>query len=212
MGGATERFQKSGGVYRRAFSLIELLVVVILVAIMLAIALPSNMEYQTRVRYAQAKSDLRELAAATDAYYNDHSIYPFPSNKFGVQQPVGTIFSPPFETRTSVGITSPVSYLKARPFDPFNYSMDPEDIYVYVKSDVLYNDIKDDPLALSKGNALVGVNVEHSEYLYLSVGTSGFGTPFESMIDSNNFPEYDPTNGTASDGIIRMVKRSQPNP
>jgi|YelNatPaOPRAMG01_1025707.scaffolds.fasta_scaffold06066_10 prepilin-type N-terminal cleavage/methylation domain-containing protein len=64
------RFDKKG------FTLVELLVVVAIIAILVAIALPSFFSYKKRVYNAAAKSDLRHFKAAMEWYYADKFEYP----------------------------------------------------------------------------------------------------------------------------------------
>lgn len=92
----------------RAFTLIELLIVVAIIAILAAIALPNFLEAQTRSKVSRAKSDMRTLATAIEAYAVDYRGYP----------PGGFGLDPRF--RRFRPLTSPVSYLTAIPRDPFD--------------------------------------------------------------------------------------------
>jgi len=56
---------------RRGFTLIELLIVVAIIAILAAIAVPNFLEAQVRSKVARVKSDLRTLATAQEAYFVD---------------------------------------------------------------------------------------------------------------------------------------------
>jgi type II secretion system protein G len=67
---------------RQAFTLIELLIAVAIIAILAAIAVPNFLSAQTRAKVSRAKSELRTLTEALEAYAVDHSIYP-PCNAFG---------------------------------------------------------------------------------------------------------------------------------
>ena len=61
---------------KRAFTLIELLIVVAIIAILAAIAVPNFLEAQTRSKVSRVKSDMRALATALEAYCLDHNDYP----------------------------------------------------------------------------------------------------------------------------------------
>ena len=60
---------------RRAFTLIELLIVVAIIAILAAIAVPNFLEAQVRGKVARAKSDIRSLVGALEAYRVDNNAY-----------------------------------------------------------------------------------------------------------------------------------------
>ena len=66
---------KSGGVpgVWRAFTLIELLIVVAIIAILAAIAVPNFLEAQTRSKVARAMSDMRTVHMAISAYTVDYN-------------------------------------------------------------------------------------------------------------------------------------------
>ena len=59
----------------KGFTLIELLVVVAIIGILAAIAIPQFAEYRARGFDARAKSDLRNVATAEEAYFADNEIY-----------------------------------------------------------------------------------------------------------------------------------------
>ncbi len=58
------------------FTLVELLVVMAILGILTVITLGNFRTSQIKARDAQRKSDLRQIANALEAYYNDHSVYP----------------------------------------------------------------------------------------------------------------------------------------
>ena len=59
----------------KGFTLIELLIVVAIIAILAAIAVPNFLEAQTRAKVARVKADMRTLATALESYYVDHNNY-----------------------------------------------------------------------------------------------------------------------------------------
>jgi type II secretion system protein G len=61
---------------RAGFTLIELLIVVAIIAILAAIAVPNFLEAQVRAKVSRTKSDLRSLATALESYYIDNNAYP----------------------------------------------------------------------------------------------------------------------------------------
>lgn len=62
------------------FTLIELLVVIAIIGILAAIAIPQFAEYRERGFDARARSDLRNVATAEEAYFADYEVYKSCSN------------------------------------------------------------------------------------------------------------------------------------
>jgi len=61
---------------KKAFTLIELLIVVAIIAILAAIAVPNFLEAQTRAKASRMKNDMRSLATGLESYRVDTNQYP----------------------------------------------------------------------------------------------------------------------------------------
>ena len=60
---------------RKGFTLIELLIVVVIIGILAAIAIPKFSNTKAKAVLASMKTDLRNLATAEEAHYFDYAIY-----------------------------------------------------------------------------------------------------------------------------------------
>lgn len=61
---------------KKAFSLIELIVVIAITAVLLAVALPNLLSARERARDAKRKQEMNEMKNALRLYYNDFQHYP----------------------------------------------------------------------------------------------------------------------------------------
>ena len=63
------------GHQRRGFTLIELLIVVVIIGILAAIAVPKFQNTKGKAYVASMKSDLRNLSVAEEGYFYEHRVY-----------------------------------------------------------------------------------------------------------------------------------------
>jgi len=136
---------------KRGFTLIELLIVVAIIAILAAIAVPNFLEAQVRAKTSRVKADIRTLATAVESYMVDHGKPPVGD----MQLWTSSAMTYPFTWDGAVVATNgeaasfkwhqwttPVAYMTSIPDDPFaitgkvsgtnTLSMDKK--YVYVAS------------------------------------------------------------------------------
>lgn len=104
----------------RGFTLIELLIVVAIIAILAAIAVPNFLQAQTRSKIARVDSDMRSLALALESYRVDAGNYPpnpWPAATYRTL--IG--WAHPFNPRSHLWreLTTPVSYISTLPRSPF---------------------------------------------------------------------------------------------
>jgi len=101
---------------RSGFTLIELLIVIAIILILIAIALPNFLEAQVRAKVTRAKAEIRTLGIAMESYFIDWKFYPCESEP--------DLFTRPRNESGLEWLTSPVKYLLTIPEDPFNDSGD----------------------------------------------------------------------------------------
>jgi type IV pilus assembly protein PilA len=87
------------------FSLIETVVVIAVVGLLAAIAIPQYMSYRSEAIDAQLKSDLRNAAVAIEAYYAKKSVLPA-----SVTETAGYGFQSSAGVTLSLLVVSPTAY------------------------------------------------------------------------------------------------------
>lgn len=184
---------------RRGFTLIELLIVVAIIAILAAIAVPNFLEAQTRAKVSRARADMRSIGIGLEAYMVDENAYPVAGDKTD------------YESKLSP-LTTPVAFMSSVPRSAFAGWLsfgqsEATKVYYYQDKkscddmEALYGYKPDGSTSIWHTYDITG---QHRWYLSC-VGPDGdFDQPWTGP-DGCNALEYDPTNGTTSDGDVLLI-------
>jgi prepilin-type N-terminal cleavage/methylation domain-containing protein len=178
---------------KMAFTLIELLIVVAIIAILAAIAVPNFLEAQTRSKISRVKTDMRSMGVAFMAYYQDNNSVPPDSvgevdrGNWGIENPGQ---QPDFKWRPGTedlrffgdqffsNLSTPIAYITSSPHDAFTRRM-PFAYDTYYETNFRY-------------------------CVIASIGPDGYAMDFcrWNGLGTDMSMPYDPSNGTKSIGDI----------
>lgn len=177
-------------VTRHAFTLIELLIVIGIIAILALIAIPNLLEAQTRAKVSRAKSDMRTIATALEAYATDSHAYPpdYDSNIYpGI--------SVPDESLTFAALTTPVAFITSVPRDPFR------PVFSAWQRGSYFDYYGADASPFYSTPANIEAWTSHNiKWFIFSIGPDKVNDRLPANMDAPADYSYDPTNGTASSG------------
>jgi general secretion pathway protein G len=172
---------------KNGFTLIELLIVIAIILILIAIALPNFLEAQMRAKITRLKSEMRTLNTAMYEYYLDFNIYPAENERDD-------------NTRAHNGLawlTSPISYIPSLPEDPFAGTFVQEQegsLFVsYESGGVEAGVIRRDCFYCMVTWMIFSAGPDHAQGIYASEPNFDAG---------NDVRNYSATNGTKSRGSI----------
>ncbi len=183
----------------KGFTLIELLIVIAIILILIAIALPNFLEAQLRARVVRTEADMRSIGIAMNAYYLDFGQYP-PDHDPDVKS---------INENGLFQLTSPIQYLTSVPQDIFNQRSSGLSIvgeeYGFETSSTGFS-----PLIAHFQRAILGIHA--------FVITSHGPNVTDDMSCNNDWPfcelnpcpndgwtTYSPTNGTKSRGELILA-------
>ncbi|MGC9326052.1 MAG: type II secretion system protein [Candidatus Hinthialibacter sp.] len=104
------------GVSKKGFTLIELLIVVAIIGILAAIAVPNFLNAQMRAQVARTFADLKALYNAMEMYRLDHNTY-VPDYDSGAVPGVSGVSQNEYLSYSK--LTTPTAYMASIPLDPF---------------------------------------------------------------------------------------------
>ncbi len=118
----------------KGFTLIELLIVMAIIAILAAIAVPNFLEAQTRAKISRVKADVRAVATALESYYVDNNRYiTFAPRAYANQNQDGRVSAWPLwsvwlkPSLPDHGVvdwmTTPIAYITSVGVDPFGVTI-----------------------------------------------------------------------------------------
>ncbi len=210
----------------QGFTLIELLIVVAIIAILAAIAVPNFLEAQVRSKVSRVKNDHRTLATAIESYKVDNNVYPAMPLAFMLAEMAagrGNVYDIPMKR-----LSTPIAYISDAWFqDPFsnerpvfsggashyfywNYSSD-NAVNAQLFPNTILNSASG-PISYLEAGDIVRWSITSSgpdqiSNYQLCVDAGG---TFLNPCHPNNLLNaidgigiYDPTNGTISNGDIR---------
>ncbi len=98
---------------RRGFTLIELMVVIAIIIILAAIAIPNYLNMTARARKSRVASDFSALATALESYRTDWNEYPTsPTTGVATNLPDGNLYMELTGTNTATAVATGVNNLK----------------------------------------------------------------------------------------------------
>lgn len=205
----------------KGFTLIELLIVVAIIAILAAIAVPNFLEAQTRSKVSRIRADIRTVATGLESYAVDNNKYPVPRMiapiNTAARQSAAQFIPGGAHAATGGGqvggLTSPISYLTSSKlkdvfavgvFDDEHNDLSYQNIDYWYDPGLLFAEVGN-PTDLSALDGSVGRGYFKNIYGAYKMASLG---PDKDYTGGRH--PYDPTNGSISEGdIFRTQTRTE---
>lgn len=215
---------------RHGFTLIELLIVVAIIAILAAIAVPNFLEAQVRSKVSRVRSDHRSLATAIEAYYVDNNTYPaaamvgggtnLPSADEIVNSNGGRTFAlRRIGNNNLSSLTTPIAYITSYFADPFAETRGLPFRYYATRQGWILGSFGPNTNQAAGGNlgwrdgttpwpgpGVGGDAPVETVYDPVTKGTMPSSELIAGASTTGSFT-YDPTNGTVSPGDVWRVRQ-----
>ncbi len=175
--------------HERAFTLIELLIVVAIIGILAAIAVPNFLNARMRALVTRTEADLRSLATAFESYRLDNNMYP-PTPQTGVME----------RFLRQVKLTTPIAYMSTVLADPL--FKDPTQDYPEARAYPIWDpDITDIRKTQNRYFTMIpGEEDRRGRWTILGAASDGFY-----LVSQLGVVPYDSSNGLVSSGdVVRM--------
>lgn len=195
----------------RAFTLIELMVVVAIISVLASIAVPNFQDAQVRSKVSRTVADMRSLTTAIETYRIDENEYPYRRHTEEAEAyPVPERWT---RLQQLKAITTPIAYMTFLPRDVFEQNIPaPNNV-------IDFYDPRQTAWMLNWNKGFFEeyyVSPDDAGWILVSVGPDGYlgdqtfggrsngGWPVAptELLYSTYFVPYDPTNGTVSTGNI----------
>lgn len=208
----------------RGFTLIELLIVVAIIAILAAIAVPNFLEAQMRAKVTRAKADMRTLATTIETYRIDNNEYSTDCGNGaggGIYRPYRIRdghSNPPANFTIGFELTTPIAYITSAEMllDPFKKGK-----WDYYKTSTVvrgreYYFFMNIPLRRKKNgnpNSYSNTFRATGAWALWAAGPDGWcnnipgGGEFSEVGYIPRRIQYDATNGTISNGDIHRTQK-----
>lgn len=213
------------------FTLIELLIVVAIIGILAAIAVPNFLDAQIKAKTSRSLADLRALATATEMNRLDRGVLLVDLWDYGMpwaRERIDEVFNGRggrpdrkidlFEI--FVPLTTPIAYMSSIPVDPFlNLAVFEEELGSTFEVRRSYGYVDEDPAhpGIDHGIAILSRQLAgqygrepliEGDFIMVGTGPDGFYSAFDFRAADIRYGHiYSPSNGVASAGEL-MIRGS----